>query len=126
MAAEAEAALAWLRRQRDDPRQSTEVRVRSAEAGMLEVRCGKDVRLQLSAPHRDKLHELYCRTLARRVGKEEPAFLRALFCLLLRYDSVGGAGHQAALNRGAFEVLLRRFGCDFECFASPLNCRYER
>ena len=63
MAAEAEAAFAWLRRQRDDPRQSTEVRVRSAEAGMLEVRCGKDVRLQLSVPHRDKLHELYCRTV---------------------------------------------------------------
>ena len=66
--AEAEAAFAWLRRQRDDPRQSTEVRARSAAAGMLELRCGKDVRLQLSVPHRDKLHELYCRTVARRVG----------------------------------------------------------
>ena len=121
MSAEAEAAFAWLRRQRDDPRQSSEVRARSAAAGMLELRCGKDVRLQLSVPHRDKLHELYCRTVARRVGKEEPTFLRALFCLLLRYgipltltltlpltlsltltltltltryDSVGGAGHQ--------------------------------
>ena len=42
--------------------------------------------------------------------RTEPAFLRALFCLLLRYASLGGAGFQAALNRPAFEVLRRRFG----------------
>ena len=104
MAAEAEAAFLWLRRQRDDARQSTEVRVRTADtpggaavaaaravvaatggaatgggvaATMLEVRCGKDIKLQLSAPHRDKLHELYCRAAARRVGVDDPAFLRA-------------------------------------------------
>ena len=34
--------------------------------------------------------------------------------------------YQAALNRGAFGVLRRRFGCELECFASALNCRYER
>ena len=50
----------------------------------------------------------------------------ALFSLLLRYDSLGGDGFQAALNANAFGVLRRRFGVDFECFASPLNCRYDR
>jgi hypothetical protein len=25
-----------------------------------------------------------------------------------------------------FDVLLRRFDCRTECFASPLNCRYGR
>jgi hypothetical protein len=68
-----------------------------AAAEMLEVRCGKDIKLQLSAPHRDKLHELYCRAASRRVAIDDPAFLRALFCVLLRYESVGGAGHQATL-----------------------------
>lgn len=103
MAAEAEAALRWLRRQREDARQSTEVSVRTAlpppqqrggfvdaaaamrggsaggrgrggggsgsggGAAMLEVKCGK-VALPLSAAHRDKLWELYCRTQGRRVG----------------------------------------------------------
>jgi hypothetical protein len=30
---------------------------------------------------------------------------------------------QAALCESAFDVLRARFGAQFECFASPLNCR---
>ena len=56
------------------------------------------VSLPLSTAHRDKLHELYCRAAARRAPRDDPAFLRALFCVLLRYESVGGAGHQAPLR----------------------------
>jgi hypothetical protein len=37
-----------------------------------------------------------------------------------------GAGLQAALPGAVFDVLLRLYGCNLECFASPLNCRYER
>jgi hypothetical protein len=33
---------------------------------------------------------------------------------------------QAALNESCFGALLTDFDCRFECFASPLNCRYPR
>jgi phosphorylated CTD-interacting factor 1 len=38
-----------------------------------------------------------------------------------RYDTISGAGYQAALPREAFEVLQRDFGVLHECYASPLN-----
>ena len=33
---------------------------------------------------------------------------------------------QAALHPEAFDVLSQDFGCSAECFASPLNCRWDR
>ena len=150
MSLEASHALNWLRRQRDE-RQNTNASVRekpsddavaraaatarrlasgqSAKAAppppMLEVRVGK-TNLSLSATHRDKLLELYCRVAGRQVAADDAGFARALFCVLARYEAIGGAGHQAALNSGAFTLLRTQFGCEFECFASPLNCRYSR
>jgi len=150
MSLEASHALNWLRRQRDE-RQNTNASVRekpsddavaraaatarrlasgqSAKAAppppMLEVRVGK-TSLSLSATHRDKLLELYCRVAGRQVAADDAGFARALFCVLARYEAIGGAGHQAALNSGAFTLLRTHFGCEFECFASPLNCRYSR
>jgi hypothetical protein len=58
-------------------------------------------------------------------------FHNEVFVLLLRYASLQGqfteaAGMQAAANGECFDVLLRHFDCAFECFASPLNCRYAR
>lgn len=62
-------------------------------------------------------------------GHEKRLFHHRLFLLLLRYSSLAGGterggGFQGAINEEAFEVLLRRFDCRMECFASPLNCRY--
>jgi Phosphorylated CTD interacting factor 1 WW domain len=51
-------------------------------------------------------------------------FEDALFCLLARYEGLQGGGFQAAINEEAFDVLLHRFGVDFELFSSPLNSRY--
>lgn len=58
-------------------------------------------------------------------------FHHAAFALLLRYSSLAGGtdrggGFQGAINEEVFDVLLRRFDCRTECFASPLNCRYAR
>ena len=54
----------------------------------------------------------------------------AVFRLLARYSTFQGAhyragGFQAAIHGGCFDVLLSEFGCILECFASPMNCRYE-
>lgn len=48
-------------------------------------------------------------------------FLRRLWSMLARYDTIGGAGYQAALPEAAFDVLKKLFGVTHECFASPLN-----
>ncbi|KAJ3134713.1 mRNA (2'-O-methyladenosine-N(6)-)-methyltransferase [Physocladia obscura] len=53
-------------------------------------------------------------------------FSNALMTLLLRYQSILGHGFQASVPNVAFNVLQREFGVDFECFASPLNCRWGR
>eukprot|EP00536_Pseudo-nitzschia_multiseries_P006786 jgi/Psemu1/239661/estExt_Genewise1.C_1490002 len=54
------------------------------------------------------------------------SFEEALFCLLCRYDMIQGAGLQAGVPGAIMDVLLHRFDCRMECFASPMNCRYDR
>jgi hypothetical protein len=50
----------------------------------------------------------------------------AIFKLLLRYDTLGASGFQAALPPVAFDALQAVFGIQMECFASPLNSYYEK
>jgi uncharacterized membrane protein YgcG len=50
----------------------------------------------------------------------------AVFALVKRHDALGGPGYQAALPPGVFDALRARFAAGTECFASPLNCRYDR
>ena len=50
------------------------------------------------------------------------AFHDALFCVLARYNAVGGHGFQAACPEGVMALLGARLGVGHECFASPLNC----
>ncbi|KAL6079977.1 mRNA (2'-O-methyladenosine-N(6)-)-methyltransferase [Balamuthia mandrillaris] len=52
----------------------------------------------------------------------EEAFLRRLFCMVARYEGLGGEGFQAALPKEAFAFLQAKLGVSHECFASPLNC----
>lgn len=107
------------------------VQLRVINDGMRQLAYGHST-VKVSAEHFAKLHELY----ARKHGlngdgssmalKDQRQFESALFCLLLRYDSLDGGGFQAALNEECFDVLLKEFDCKMECFASPLNCRYSR
>lgn len=54
-------------------------------------------------------------------------FQRSLYCLLARYEALKGAGYQCALPGMAFDAAADcGLGTTVECFASPLNCRYER
>ncbi|KAI9349743.1 phosphorylated CTD interacting factor 1 WW domain-containing protein [Obelidium mucronatum] len=89
----------------------------------VDVTCGKNAFCKLSPSHFKKLQDLYKKYSAE---KSESEFPNALMALLLRYKSLLGHGFQAALSNVAFNVLNREFGVDFECFASPLNCRWGR
>ena len=59
-------------------------------------------------------------------SRSNPDFLRSVFCLLARYDSLGGHGYQAAVGQHGFTWLRDHMDVHFECFASPLNCRFGR
>ena len=63
------------------------------------------------------------RPKARGDGDDErpPAFLSKVFSMLLRYDDLAGdAGQHGAIPAAVFDVL-RRWGCDAECCATPFN-----
>lgn len=92
--------------------------------------CGDDVevswgeeRERLSAQHLGEMRRLY--------QKHTPAdtelvdFARRVFCLLRRYDAVGGPTYQCSVTREVFGVLRDDFGVAKECFASPLNRNAE-
>jgi len=54
-------------------------------------------------------------------------FQKSLYCCLARYEALKGAGYQCALPGMAFDAAAAcGLGNTIECFASPLNCRYER
>ena len=86
----------------------------------------RNAKLQINEAHYAKLRAMY-----DLVGYDSDAsclstFHARLFCLLQRYEAIGGSGFQAALNSHVFDVLKDRLDVSFECFASPLNCRYEQ
>ena len=88
--------------------------------------------MTISKAHMGKLRAVYCRhslggaPLPPEGTEEHAAFVASAFAMLARYESLGGAGYQAALGERAFDVLKTRLGVGCEAFASPLNCRYGR
>jgi len=94
------------------------------------------VSLKLHPAYLEKLQRLYDRTKERRQQRIDPksssdiylnlSFEEALFCLLCRYDMIQGSGLQAGVPGAIMDALLKRFDCRMECFASPLNCRYDK
>jgi hypothetical protein len=129
----------------NQPSAKTSEKIR--ERNRLEIKYGK-TSFWLHASHYEKLKDLYIRwTVQPSLPKgsttkkkkssgsdgskttdldtaQTKGFHEQLFVLVCRYESLMGGGYQAALNEECFDVLLRHFGVAFECFASPLNCRY--
>lgn len=123
----------------------------SGGRGLVHVRWSEqppsELPLKLRSDHLDKLREMHRRvaggtgpgpagqgpTAKGPIGKGpappagevagEAQFRHDLLLLLLRYKGLGGSGFQAALGGGAHEALRSGFGCQLECFASPLNAR---
>ena len=77
--------------------------------------------LKLNSAYLEKL-----RILHERSSLPASDFNSDVFSLLLRYDTLEGAGFQASIPPRVFDVLLEEFGAGMEMFASPLNCRYSR
>jgi Phosphorylated CTD interacting factor 1 WW domain len=77
--------------------------------------------------HLEKLKVLFDRQnqISQTHDEHRAKFVSCLFSLLARYDMIQGAGLQAAMRGAIFDVLKNQFDCILECFASPLNCRYE-
>ncbi|KAK7237624.1 mRNA (2'-O-methyladenosine-N(6)-)-methyltransferase [Aureococcus anophagefferens] len=78
--------------------------------------------MTLNGAHFDKLVQLH-----GRHGRPGDGDVHArIFCLLARYEALRGAGFQCAVPGAAFDGLEAYLGPTVECFASPLNCRFER
>jgi len=84
------------------------------------------VSMRINEMHKNKLYSLYQFTLTNLLGRDHERYLQyfpqLLFTILLRYDALEGAGLQSAIPPTVFRFLHTRFGCAFECFASPFNC----
>lgn len=80
--------------------------------------------MTINKSHFEKLFELH-----RRFGtcRDDESDINSLvFCLLCRYEALKGAGSQCAVPGAVFQCLEPYLGKTIECFASPLNCRFER
>lgn len=84
----------------------------------------------ITGAHLHKTWQAYC---ARMHGVQPPPvwdseFLRRLFCVLSRYETLSGSsdGYQMAFPASGFRLLRQLVSVDCECFASPLNCTLKR
>jgi len=80
-----------------------------------------DLAFPINELHYQKLKRLYEVHTETVTANNVTKFARRLWCLLARYDTIGGAGYQAAIPEPCFNVLQEKFGVTHECFASPLN-----
>jgi len=98
----------------------------SRQRGTVDVSLdGAKPYLSISSAHYDKMQRLF----ARHAGLgpvDEASFHERLFCCLARYEALKGAGYQCAVPGRAFDALRPSLGEVVECFASPLNCHYDR
>ncbi len=86
------------------------------------------ISLRINEFHLNKMKELFELNLrtARLENELDEFFPSVLFTTLLRYDALEGAGLQSAIPSSVFCFLNKKYGCDWECFASPFNCWLEK
>lgn len=107
-------ALCRLKKNGDTP---WEVRVNKNGEYQFEVKSGPTACLMISTKHLEALKLMY-------TAKDDPShelFNQRLFCLLMRYETVGGPMYQCSCTQKTFSVLQDKFGVTKECFASPFN-----
>lgn len=77
--------------------------------------------MTINKQHYDKLVELHLRA----TDSTQEEVNEKIFCILCRYEGIKGVGSQCALPGAVFESIHKYLGSTIECFASPLNCRFE-
>jgi len=103
--------------------------------------------LTISSEHLSKLLQLWNLQEGKKVGEggkvdtsspieimnaldsdDRTMFQKSLYCCLARYEALKGAGYQCAVPGVAFDAAAAGcgLGTTIECFASPLNCRYQK
>jgi phosphorylated CTD-interacting factor 1 len=75
--------------------------------------------LVITSEHLCELRRLYATHATDDVSGWR--FNRRLFCLLHRYNVIGGPTYHCSVTRRSFDELRSAFGVTKECFASPLN-----
>lgn len=84
--------------------------------------------IRLNQTHFDKLQRLYAKHTLNESNWQSlnlianDQFRHRLYCCLARYDTIAGAGYQAAMPETAFDYCADTWSVTTECFASPLNC----
>eukprot|EP00927_Polykrikos_kofoidii_P040596 TRINITY_DN34664_c0_g1_i1.p1 TRINITY_DN34664_c0_g1~~TRINITY_DN34664_c0_g1_i1.p1 ORF type:complete len:569 (-),score=94.52 TRINITY_DN34664_c0_g1_i1:79-1785(-) len=82
--------------------------------------------LKLNIAHYEKLKTLYLDGKPSEVDEHSEGFRTSLYLVLQRYHSLLGHGMQCACSEHVFDALKNSLKVVFECFASPLNCRFPR
>jgi hypothetical protein len=110
--------------------------VRGRRDGFVDVVLGATKPyLVISEEHLVKMRRLSELHEADRVSEDEGdaqgdgatnGFNHSLYCALMRYETLRGAGYQCAVPRLAFEALVPHLGRVVEMFASPLNSHGAR
>lgn len=86
-----------------------------------------DSRVQISDKHLQKLRKMYDLAAPNakvELSEREEDFKLKVYCLLLRYSTLGGDAFQAAVPQYVFQYLKDKIQVEQECFASPLNCYF--
>jgi len=83
----------------------------------------QDMRVSLWESHYQRLVTSY-----ERGGHPTSLTLARIFSMVVRYETLTEvkSAYQAALPANVMAVLAEDFGVRFECFASPLNCYFDR
>eukprot|EP00612_Vaucheria_litorea_P006691 CAMPEP_0171476686 /NCGR_PEP_ID=MMETSP0946-20130122/3741_1 /TAXON_ID=109269 /ORGANISM="Vaucheria litorea, Strain CCMP2940" /LENGTH=348 /DNA_ID=CAMNT_0012007001 /DNA_START=266 /DNA_END=1312 /DNA_ORIENTATION=+ len=116
-----EHAKNFRKRVKSAPTSFRQAKATKMENGFWMIRYGKRS-VKISAAHFEKMNCMYELNTNKKSKSNE--FINALFGCILRYETFQGGGFQAAVHGEVFDVLLKYFGTDFECFASPFNARY--
>jgi hypothetical protein len=78
--------------------------------------------VDISKFHHNRLQEMYVK---HSDDADKQHFLRRLFCLVMRYETLGGPMYQCSCTSDAFACMKSGFGVQYECFASPFNRNAE-
>ena len=116
LCAESIKSVEVLRQLKMNPRPHSDVYITPTTHGHSQV-CWGSESLLISDLHLNALRTAYNTT----TDPTQKHFNQRLFCLLMRYKTVGGPMYQCSVTPQTFAVLKNQFKVTKECMASPFN-----